>query len=80
MLRWSVSPPTILQIRLLYSALHGFRRSRAGYHQCMKLIYVLAAILVCSAFGIVGKDRTLKTAMLVLIAVLSLYGLFRLIG
>jgi len=46
----------------------------------MKLIYVMLAILACSALGIVGKDRALKTAMLVAVAVLSLYGLFRLLG
>jgi len=46
----------------------------------MKLIYVFAAILACSVCGIAGKDRGLKTATLVAVAVLSLYGLFKLIG
>ena len=46
----------------------------------MKTTYLFIAILACSILGAMVKDRGVKTALFVTTGVLSLYGLFRLIG
>ena len=46
----------------------------------MKTTYILGAILACSVIGTLVGGRGVKTGMLVLTALLSLYGLFRLLG
>jgi len=46
----------------------------------MKTTYILGAILVCSVIGALIGSRAAKTALLVATALLSLYGLFRLLG
>lgn len=46
----------------------------------MKTSYIFAAILACSVVGTVVGGRAMKTAMLVSAGVLSLYGVFRMLG
>jgi hypothetical protein len=46
----------------------------------MKTTYILGAILACSVIGTLVGARGAKTGFLVLTALLSLYGLFRLLG
>jgi hypothetical protein len=46
----------------------------------MKTTYILGAILACSVIGALIGNRGAKTALLVASALLSLYGLFRLLG
>ncbi|MET0519633.1 MAG: hypothetical protein ABW005_12480 [Burkholderiaceae bacterium] len=46
----------------------------------MKTTYVFAAILACSAVGLLVGGRGAKTALLLASGALSLYGLIRLIG
>jgi hypothetical protein len=46
----------------------------------MKLTYIFGAILACSIIGTLIGSRAAKTAFLVISAILSLYGLFRLLG
>ena len=46
----------------------------------MKTTYILGAILVCSVIGALIGSRAAKTALLAATALLSLYGLFRLLG
>ena len=46
----------------------------------MKTTYLFIAILACSILGATVNDRGVKTALFVTTGVLSLYGLFRLLG
>ncbi|MES2361724.1 MAG: hypothetical protein V4646_07965 [Pseudomonadota bacterium] len=46
----------------------------------MKTTYIFGAILACSVIGALIGARAAKTALLVATALLSLYGLFRLLG
>jgi hypothetical protein len=46
----------------------------------MKTTYILGAILVCSVIGTLVGARSMKTALLVVSGILSLYGLARLLG
>ena len=46
----------------------------------MKTTYILAAILACSIIGALVGARAARTALFVASALLSLYGLFRLLG
>jgi len=46
----------------------------------MKTTYILGAILACSVIGTLVGARGAKTGFLVVTALLSLYGLFRLLG
>ena len=46
----------------------------------MKTTYIFLAILACSILGASAKDRGVKTVLLVTTGVLSLYGLFRMLG
>jgi hypothetical protein len=46
----------------------------------MKLIYVLAAILVCNLIAAFAGGRTARTALSLASAALAGYGLFRLLG
>lgn len=46
----------------------------------MKTTYILGAILACSIIGALVGARSVKTVLLVATALLSLYGLFRLLG
>jgi hypothetical protein len=46
----------------------------------MKTTYILAAILIASAIGLLVPVRLVKTLMLLLTGALSGYGLYRLIG
>lgn len=46
----------------------------------MKTTYILGAILACSFIGALVGARAAKTALLVISGLLSLYGLFRLLG
>ncbi|ABE46064.1 hypothetical protein Bpro_4172 [Polaromonas sp. JS666] len=57
----------------------NYRRVRL-YHWGMKTTYILGAILACSVTGTLVGARSAKTALLVVSAVLSLYGLVRLLG
>jgi hypothetical protein len=50
------------------------------YHWGMKTSYIFGAILACSVIGTLVGARAAKTGFLVLTALLSLYGLFRLLG
>ena len=61
-------------------AVIGSSVNRRGYHRYMKTTYLFIAILACSVLGAMVKDRGVKTALFVTTGVLSLYGLFRLIG
>jgi hypothetical protein len=46
----------------------------------MKTTYILAAILACSVAGALVGARSIKTALLVVSALLAIYGLARLLG
>jgi len=46
----------------------------------MKTSYILGAILACSLAGTLVGARGTKTVLLVATAVLSAYGLFRILG
>jgi hypothetical protein len=46
----------------------------------MKNSYLLGAILVCGVIGAMVPTRTVKTILLVIVAVLSGYGLARALG
>ena len=46
----------------------------------MKTTYILGAILACSIIGALVGARAAPTALFVASALLSLYGLFRLLG
>ncbi len=46
----------------------------------MKTTYILGAILACSVVGALVGARSVKTGLLVTSGLLSLYGLFRLLG
>ncbi|MDP3655127.1 MAG: hypothetical protein Q8R67_26005 [Rhodoferax sp.] len=46
----------------------------------MKTSYILAAILACSLIGTLIGSRSTKTVLLVVIGILSLYGLVRILG
>ena len=46
----------------------------------MKTSYIFGAILACSVIGALVGARAAKTGFLALTALLSLYGLFRLLG
>jgi hypothetical protein len=46
----------------------------------MKTTYILGAILACSIVGTLVGARAAKTGFLVTSGLLSLYGLFRLLG
>lgn len=48
--------------------------------RAMKLTYIFAAILICSIIGTLVSARSAKTILLAVCAVLSGYGLFRLLG
>lgn len=50
------------------------------YHRGMKTSYILGAIFACSLAGVLVGARATKTALLVLCALFSLYGLVRLLG
>lgn len=54
--------------------------SAMSYHQGMKTTYILGAILACSVAGAFVGARSTKTALLLVCAALSLYGLVRLLG
>ena len=55
-------------------------RQAGPYHWGMKTTYILGAILACSVTGTLIGARSAKTALLVVSAILSLYGLVRLLG
>lgn len=46
----------------------------------MKTTYIFGAILACSIIGALVGARSVKTGLLVTSGLLSLYGLFRLLG
>ncbi len=46
----------------------------------MKTSYILGAIFACSLVGALVGARTTKTILLVLCALLALYGLVRILG
>jgi hypothetical protein len=46
----------------------------------MKTSYIFGAILACGVIGTLVGSRATKTALLVVSAILSAYGLFRLLG
>ena len=50
------------------------------YHWGMKTTYILGAILACSVTGTLVGARSAKTALLLVSAILAIYGLVRLLG
>ena len=58
----------------------GVCRQAKPYHWGMKTTYILGAILACSVTGTLVGARSAKTALLLVSAILAIYGLVRLLG
>lgn len=46
----------------------------------MKTTYILGAILACSIMGTLVGARSMKTVLLVISGIISIYGLVRILG